>query len=334
MTLGPPAYEVRPQARHRGLFWLAALVSVFALAGGGFIAINSYFNSAQPGTVVANYFAALGRGDAAGALSYGPVPAGNTAYLTTDVLKDQLAVGAITHVQVLSVARTGSAGNSAKVNVSYQLSGSAGSHVVADTVPMIRKDRRWWLAGTAIATNVSLSRAQQRATFAGAKFPSGSVLLFPGALPIAFDTANLEIGVAHSTVGFADSDNSDLAVEASAVGIGAARAAVVTALTACLAATSTDVFCPVPGNGSNTVRAVPASLHGTLADKATDGLAVTVSPAATGVLLIDGAVSVDGHYISLAYVNTTSPVSNAKINVTVAAQCYATTPAAVTWRAA
>jgi hypothetical protein len=332
MTLGPPTSEPRPQARHRGLFWLAALVAVFALAGGAFIAINGYFNSAQPSAVVTAYFSALARGDAARALSYGPVPPGNTDYLTTDVLKDQLAAGAISHVQVLSVTRTGSAGNSAKVNVSYQLAGPGVGRVVTDTVPMIQKDHRWWLAGTAVATKVSLSRAQQRATFAGAAFPTGSVLLFPGALPISFDTPNLEVGSSHSTIGFTGGDNSDLGVEASAAGIGAARAAVGAALIACLAAASTDVFCPVPGNGSSSVRAVPASLHGTLAEKATDGLAVTVSPAPTGVLLIDGAVSVDGHYVSLAYANTTSPVSSAKIGVTVTAQCYASKPTSVTWR--
>jgi hypothetical protein len=331
MTLGPPASELRPQARHRGLFWLAALVSVFAVAGGGFIAINSYFNSAQPSAVVTSYFAALARGDAARALSYGPVPPGNTSYLTADVLKDQLAVGAISHVQVLTVARTGTAGDSAKVNVSYQLSGPGTGHVVTDTVPMIRKNRRWWLADTAVTTKVSLSRAQQRATFAGAAFPTGSVLLFPGALPIKFDTANLELG-AGSSVQFTGGNNAGLLVEASAAGIGAARASVGAALTACLADTSTDVFCPVPGLGSTTVRAVPASLHGTLANKATDGLAVTVSPAPTGILLIDGAVSVNGHYVSLAYANTTAPVSSDKISVTIAAQCYASTPDAVTWR--
>jgi hypothetical protein len=334
MTLGSPASELRPHARHRGLFWLAALVSVFAVAGGGFIAINSYFNSAQPSAVAMSYFAALARGDAARALSYGPVPPGNTAYLTTDVLKDQLAVGAISHVQVLSVARTGSTGDSAKVNVSYQLSGSGTGHVVTDTVPMIRKNRRWWLADTAVTTKVSLSRAQQRATFAGAAVPTGSVLLFPGALPIKFDTANLELGGTGSSVQFAGGNNTGLLVEASAAGIGAARASVGAALTSCLAATSADVFCPVPGLGSTTVRAVPASLHGTLAAKATDGLAVTVSPAPSGVLLIDGAVSVNGHYVSLAYANTTTPVSSDKISVTIAAQCYATKPDAVTWRTA
>jgi hypothetical protein len=49
-------------------------------------------------------------------------------------------------------------------------------------------------------------------------------------------------------------------------------------------------------------------------------------------LLIDGAVSVNGHYVSLAYANTTAPVSSDKISVTIAAQCYASKPDAVTWR--
>ena len=215
-------------------------------------------------------------------VSYGSAPLGNTAYLTTDVLKDQLAVGSISHFQVLTVTRTGSTGNSAKVNVNYQLSGPGAGHVITDTVPMIRKNRRWWLADTAVATNVSLSRAQQRASFAGSVFPTGSVLLFPGALPIKFDTPDLQIDTGRSSVEFSATDNAGLVVEASTAGIGAARAAVGSALTACLAATSTDVFCPVPGYESTTVRAVPASLHGTLAAKATDELAITVSPVRAG----------------------------------------------------
>jgi hypothetical protein len=328
--LTPPRKRVR--ARHRGLFWLAMVIAIFAFAGGGYIAVNSYLGSAQPGDVATAYFAALAKGQAARALSYGPVPAGDRSYLTAEVLRDQLDAGAIGSVQVLSVARTG---QTARVNVSYQLRGPTGSHVVTDAVPMIEKDRHWWLSESAVSTKVGLAQATQRAAFAGTAFPAGSVLLFPGALPITFDTPNLQLGAPDSTVQFTTSHNTALSVEASAAGIAAARSMVSTSFAACLAGTSASAFCPVPTiNGTAAVRAVPGSLRGTVSPTATDGLAVTVTPDANGLLQVQGTVSVDGHYQSLSYSNSASVVTDAKISVPISAQCYASTLTGLLWKAA
>src|ERR1700712_2462091 len=85
----PPAPRARVRARHKGLFWLAALIATFALVGGTFVAVSSYLSSAQPGTVAVAYFTALSNDDAARALAYGPVPAGDRSYLTAEVLKAQ-----------------------------------------------------------------------------------------------------------------------------------------------------------------------------------------------------------------------------------------------------
>jgi hypothetical protein len=332
MSTAPGPSTARAPVRHRGLFWLTAVIATFALIGGTFLAVTSYLSSAQPGDVVESYFAALERGDASRALSYGPVPAGDHGFLTEDVLKAQLAIAAIENVQVLSVTRSGT---TAKVNVSYQLRANGipgSSQLVTDAVPMIRKDRHWWLAASAVSTKVGLAQAGQRATFAGTTFPSGEVLMFPGALPIKFDTANLQLGNADSTVRFSDADNSGLTVEASGAGIGAARAALGVALTACLAGTSTDPFCPVPGNGSSVLRAVPGSLRGILAAKATDGLTVTVTPDANGVFHLDGTVSVDGKYQSLDYTNIASSVTDGHISVSISAQSYASSVDAITWK--
>ncbi len=134
-----------------------------------------------------------------------------------------------------------------------------------------------------------------------------------------------------------NSDDAALAVEASGTGIRAARTAVGTALSACLAATSTSVFCPVPGNGSSTLRAVPGSLHGTLvpasgSTAATDALEVTVGPDPNGVFSIGGTVYVNGSYQSLNYSNVPVPVTDARISVSISAQCYASAADAVTWK--
>ncbi len=307
----------RPRPRHRGLFWLAALISTFALVGGALVAVSSYLSSAQPGTVAVAYFKALAGDNAARALSYGPVPAGDRSFLTADVLKYQLAAGAISDVQVVSVTKTGgTSSTAATVNLSYRLRGPGNaSRVATDTVPMIRKGRHWWLAASAVSTKIGLAQAGKRATLAGAAFPTGSVLLFPGVLPITFDTPNLALANPDATVQFSPGNQAALAVAPSAAGITAARAAVGVALQACLAATSTNVFCPVPGNGTSAVRAVPGSLHGTLADGALDGLEVSVSPDPNGVLVVGGTVAVNGSYLSLDYTNLAAPVSDAKITV-------------------
>jgi hypothetical protein len=333
MIPAAPARSVPPSRdRHRGLFWLAAVIATFALAGGGFTAINTYLGNAQPGDVALAYFMAVSRGDAARALSYGSVPTGDRAFLTSDVLADQLAIGRIDNVEVLSLNSLGH--DAATVNISYRLRAADDeSRAVTDAIPMIRTGRHWRLAKAAVSTRVALAQAQRRVTFAGTSVPAGAVLLFPGALPIRFDTANLELGLANSTVQFSAPDNTGLVVEASPAGITAARSVVVTALQACLAATSTDPFCPVPGNGSTAQRAVPGSLRGTVGADVANSLAVTVSPDANGVLVVAGNISVDGRYLALNYANIAAPATNAAITVALSAQCYASAPTAVTWKA-
>jgi hypothetical protein len=333
MTAPPPLLPgQRIRARHRGVAWLAAVIALFALVGGGYLAVASYLSSAEPGDVAMAYFNSLARGDAARALSYGPVPAGDRRYLSAEVLKAQLAAGAISAPQVISIAKTPGHPDSSTVNLSYRLTTPDGaSRTVTDVVPMIRKDRHWWLAASAVTTRVGLQQATQRATFAGTALPDQAVLLFPGALPITFDTPNLELSGIESTVQFNVSDNSRVGVEASPAGITAARSSVGTALAACLGASSTDVFCPAPGNGSSTVRAVPGSLRGTLAPKATDGLTVTVPNDAHGLFVVAGTVTVNGKYLALSYTNVATPMTDPAISVMISAHCYASAVGPVTW---
>jgi hypothetical protein len=333
MTAPPPLLPgQRLRARHRGLAWLAAVIALFVLVGGGYLAISSYLSSAEPGDVAVAYFNSLARGDAARALSYGPVPVGDRRYLSAEVLKAQLAAGAISAPQVISIAKTPGHPNSSTVNLSYRLTSPGGDdRTVTDVIPMIRQDRHWWLAASAVTTRVGLKQATQRATFAGTAVPDQPVLLFPGALPIRFDTPNLELSDAGSTVTFNASDNSRVDVEASPAGISAARSSVGTALAACLAASSTDVFCPTPGNGSSAVRAVPGSLRGTLAPKATDGLTVTVPNDPHGLFVVAGTVTVNGKYLALNYTNIATPMADPAISVTISADCYVTSVGAVTW---
>ena len=48
------------------------------------------------------YFRALARGDAASALGYGTVPAGDHSYLSAEVLQAELLVAPITDVAIVS----------------------------------------------------------------------------------------------------------------------------------------------------------------------------------------------------------------------------------------
>jgi hypothetical protein len=320
----------RSRARHRGLFWLAVVIATFAFTGSGYLAVATYLRSAEPSDVVISYFTALAAGDGARALSYGPVPAGDQSFLTDDVLRQQLKAGAIMNVQVLSVTLGKS---TAQVNVNYQLRVAAGQlRLVTDTVPMVKVGRHWWLAHSAATTKVSLAMAGYRAAFAGTAIPTDSVVLFPGALPITFDTDTLQLAPTNTIVEFSSSENTSLGVEPSAAGIVAARAAVGLALTSCLAPASTDTLCPVPTSSDGSLRVVPGTLHGSLAPAAADRLEVTVTTASDGIMTIEGTVDVDGRYSALDYNNVATVKTNNAIHVAISAQAFASQLSTITWR--
>ena len=315
-----------PSAPRRGPFWLAVMVSVIALVGGGFVALSNYLSDDGPGAVVTSYFAALGRGDAARALSYGQVPPGAHTYLTATVLRDQLAVATLGPADVLSVSENNT---TAEVTINYPVRFADGILTVNDVVPLVQRGDTWRLVASAVEAKVGLAQAGQRALFARGAFPDARVALFPGALPISFDTPNLQVDPGPSVVHFSTGDYTGLAVSASPAGVKAARDAVGSALRSCLAGAVSTALCPVP---SGTVRAVPGSLRGSIAlDRTESKLMVSLTPDATGVLVITGTVSVDGQYESLDYNNTGSVVSRRSIELPVSAECYATSVDVVTW---
>jgi hypothetical protein len=293
-------------------------VSTFALVGGSYVAVTDYLTTSPPAAVVAAYFAALARDDAARALSYGPVPDGTHDYLTATVLSDQLAIGAIGDLRVRSVSEHA---QTAQVSIDYQLRSGAASRRVSDVVPLVRHGRTWRLAESAVPTSVDLVQATRRAAVAGAAIPSGTVLMFPGALPLTFDTANLTLDAGGSTVDFGGGDPGGQVVVASAAGTSLARTAVADALADCLSGDSGSARCPLPVGGH--VRAVPASLRGRLSATGTSSLKVQVTDDADGVLAISGMVDVDGSYQSLDFDNIASVVRSTTILVPVSARCYA-----------
>lgn len=293
---------------------VAVAVAAILFVGGAVFAVVDYESEAGPAHVVASYFHAVADGDAEAALGYGDVPAGDRSYLTADVLRAQLANGSIHAIQTSRAA-------GGRVDVSYQL----GGRTIDDVVGVVKRDGRWRLAASAVRTSVSLADAEQRAEFAGAAVPTDQPLLFPGALPIRFDTPSLELAPG-AVVAFSGSTTTSLPVAVSAAGQNAVEAATKAALTACVASATPAALCPVPV--ATGIRAVPASLHGTIVGTPT--IRATVAPEATGKLSISGSMTVDGTYQTLDYQNQPS-VKTGSVTVTFTAWDYATDPTKIVW---
>ena len=298
-------------------------MAVIAVVAGTFFAVTGYLDVAGPSSTVESYFAELASGNVPAALGYGEVPAGVHSYLTSAVLRDQLSVAGISSVH----ARPGAGdGVQRLVDVSYDLDFAAGRQQVSDSIPVVRVGGKWRLAASAVSTDVSLSAADQRATLAGAGLPSSQVELFPGALPLRFDTRNLELPSGEGVVRFAGSTATDLSVQLSPTGTGAIDTAVAAALASCLGSATPAALCPVPDVA---VRAVPASLHGRLVPNSLS-VQATVQPDSIGVISLSGGFRADGSYQALDYSNQVSAKSGT-FQVTFQAQCYATSPTAITW---
>jgi hypothetical protein len=304
-------------------YWVALAVAVVAVVGGSVTAISDYLSTSSPAGVVAGYFSALASGDAPGALSFGAVPSGDRSFLTTPALRDELAVAQIRDVRVGSM--TGS-GGTRQAAVGYRLQYSWGSRQVADTVGLVKVGSRWKLADSAVSATVSLDNALQRASFAGTAVPRTVVDLFPGAIPLVFDTAILQLPAGVGVVRFDGSSTADMQAGVSDVGTRAIEAAMASAVTACLTAATPQALCPDP---TVNTRAVPASMHGTLI-ASTLTVAASVQPDSDGKISITGGFQVNGSYRSLNYDNQASTTTGT-FEVTYLAHCFATTATSIVW---
>jgi hypothetical protein len=316
----PPAKRVRSPRRHRGVFWVAVLTSLVAVVAGVFVAVTTYVSATAPDNLATDYFRALSRGDATAALAYGDVPAGPRTYLTGGVLRAALEVASISDVSALSVDR---GGNTANVTVQYQLGFRGNQKAVTDRVTLNRHGRSWRLASTAASVQIIAKVAGHRLTLAGSALPAGSVLVFPGALPLSVDTPNLEIGedvVIHLT------DKRTLRPTLSKAGTQAVQAAIVSAVRACLG-TNPSPSCPVPTDA----RVVPGTVHGTLTGDLGHELTIQVT-GPDGLLDVRGSVAVRGSYQRLDFDNLPAATSGTT-DLAIRAHCYAANPSKLVWGA-
>ncbi len=315
----------RPARRHRVAFWVAMLLALAAMVGGTALAVTSYLDATSPRSVVEGYLAALVRGDAPAALAYGVMPEGDPNLLTSDVLRAQRATAPISEVAVLAVRETG---DQASVDVRYQLGFEAGATPVTDTIELTRTGRTWRLAEVAVPLTIQLSGAKNRSSLAGAEIPVGRHLMFPGALPVRFDTDVLALSADSRVVRFAETKDLPEPVELSEAGREAVGAGVDAALDACLAGTAEALtLCPLPPD----VRAVPGTLRGHMSEPASKGLVLRVQPGPDGLVHISGQIEVNGEYQQLDF-NNQQVTESGPVTVNFIAACYVTSPDTIVWR--
>jgi hypothetical protein len=323
----PPSHVLpqRPRRRARrgvGLLALAALVV------GSTAAAVSITRSSSPTGVVRHYFDALAAGDAPTALRYGPVPTGDHAFLTSTAL-------AVAHqIAAMSDVATGPAtvsGRTARVTATYLLTPPAApgrpSHQSV-SVGLHKHGHGWALDTTAATVRVVVSTAGHRATLAGAPVPAAPVALFPGPVPLQFDTGLLAQPPGSNYLSLASSGDVRIGPELSAAGIKAVEAGITAAFRTCLSqAGAAAASCPTTPDGE---RVVPGSLRGTLA-----GSAFTVRPQldvddADGMAQASGTFSVRGRYQALDFNNVASTRSG-PATVSFRASVYVSAPGVVRW---
>jgi hypothetical protein len=334
-TDGPLASEpVTPVGTYQHAFWFALLLAVALTLAGSSLAVGAYAADAMPGTVVRAYFAALQRGDAAAALGYGVVPedpiiadtdiSAQHDLLTPGVLAAQNAVAPI---EAFAVRRVHQSGHTANVDVTYTIDPPSGRQVVFDTVPVERHGHGWRLQETAVPEILNPGPGSGLASIAGSAVPSGQYDLFPGVLPVRYDTPNLQLGASSRVVRFFDSGTFSVDAEVSAAGRKAIAPSVDAALSACLAGQSAaQPLCPVPD--------VDASVPGSLRGKPTGSAARTMMlrvDSLDGEIHIGGSAPVSATYQAL---NENNIVSTATTRTTpLSGYCYATTAQIVRWNA-
>lgn len=310
--------------RHRALYWTCVGLAVIALVGGTVVALVSYAATGGPAGAVRGYFAALERSDAPAALGYGDIPAGPRDYLTRAVLREQQRIAPMSDVHVTSTSRSGA---NATVSVTYRLQFGTGVAQFGDQVSVRERHGSWRLANVAAVTQLGLSQAEDRARILGTPVPSGSVLLFPGALPITFDTSYLQLAAGTSSLQLQSPVDAPLTVEASPQGRAAVLTALRTAFAPCVTGGPTaDPRCPLPDD-----RGVPDSLRGAVVGAFAPDAKITVESTPAGRIDVSGHVQVHGSYQDLDF-NDLPVTHSGTVSVPIAASTYPTPPLRLAWQ--
>jgi hypothetical protein len=302
--------------------WTGVVLAVAAVIGGGLLAWHGYTRTSSAAAAVRAYFAALQRDDAAAALGYGTVPPGPHVLLTSEALKEQQAIAPIRSVRVISSRTRNGTGS---VEVEYTIAFPNSPQSVRDTIAVVRRDGAWRLRASAVSTSLVMATAHNRASIAGKAVPDGEVLVFPGALPIRFDSPYLQLDPVQDYVSFGTGQVVSVAVDITRAARDAVVAALASALRSCLTSQHPDPTCPLPDD-----RYVPGSIRAPLPSNIGDNLVIDLRSSPSGLLAISGAVTVKATYRRLTYANI-AVAGKGSVQLAISATAYAVKPLHLKW---
>jgi hypothetical protein len=273
--------------------------------------------------VVRSYFAALARGDAAGALAYGKVPPGPRPLLTSAVLREQQRIAPLRDVSVVSTEQHGTR---ARVDVEYTLAFPDKDQAVSARIRLHKSDGDWRLDKVAVPIELLPSGGRQRESILGARLPTRAMLMFPGAMPIRLDTPYLQLDPANDIVTFGLPGVASVGLDVSDVGRAAMTRAVRAALRRCVTGAQ-DPACPLP-----TERYVPGSIHGAIKGGLRRRDVLVESQEPVGTLYLTGSARIAGSWQRLNFHNQRVS-GHGHLDLALHALAYAKPPLRVRWEA-
>lgn len=310
-------------ARRRVMFWAAVLAAAGVFAAGLTVAYLGYADTSGPDGAVRGYFAALQRRDAPDALAFGAVPDGVHTLLTSTVLAAQQRMAPMHDVTIVSSNEHGS---DATVTVRYTLAFPQHPQPEEDAIAVHRSGGTWRLLRTAIATQLQVTAALQRASIVGAGVPDGQVLMFPGAVPVEFDSPYLVLAPS-AAVTFATGAVTSVQPAVGPTGRSAVLAALTKAMQRCLSADAArSVACPQPDP-----HVVPGTLRGQVAGSVPDRVNVTLDDNVVGLLELSGSVRVHATYRRLDFANVARRRAKGTFDLEIHATAYAVAPVRLRW---
>jgi hypothetical protein len=305
----------------RLLYWTGVLLAAALLVSGAVVSVLGYNSSPGPAGIVRGYFAALASADAPRALAYGTVPRGPRTLLTSAVLAEQQRIAPLRNVRVVSEHQQG---KRATVMVGYVLAFPGKDVSVSDTVALHDTSSGWRLGAAAVRTELEALGARQRESILGTPVPRGNTLLFPGAVPVRFDTPYLQLVASTDFVWFGSASTTPVDAEISPAGRAALRSAVRTGLRHCLDGAA-DPACPLPSD-----RYIPGSFRGALAGTLRHADLLLDPSSRAGTLILQGRAFVHGTWRRLNYDNREVP-GHGRVALYVRAVAYATAPLRLRW---
>jgi hypothetical protein len=306
-----------PERKRRARYVFGIVLALAGLIGGSLYAYQGYVDVAGPTGIVRGYFAAILRNDAAAALGYGTMPTGQHDLLTGNMLREQHHIAPITDVKVGAGITSGGV---TTVRVTYSLHFPAGVQHVVSAVPVRRNGESWRLVQSAVPVQLQMNGAQRRATILHTPVPETDTSLFPGALPIRFDSTYLALAKSTDDVHFGPTELTELSVVVTPQARAAVATSVATALDQCVTNGTIDPQCPLP-SGSY----VPGSFDGKVTGDLATRLHVQLSADPDGAFQITGTVPFVGSYRKLAFDNVASTV-HGTLPLTIEAVAYAVDP--------